>query len=390
MAVYFTYGTDVSVKAVLNKGNFDQMRAEIENISKFAKVYLATKDTRSYSCLLSGEVHHLTSKFYSLPEKTLGKLIGSVLFAAVGIISVIRHSKEIDVLVSQGTISLQGSFAHLVFRKPHILFLQYFAYKEQFLLRRQLIGALFKPIESFAIRQSSIVIAPNKNLKHDSIAHGAKIALVIPNFVQTKKIDELPSKSALRRKLGFAKDVKFILFVGRLHRVKNIELVLRAFARLRRLEKIILFIIGDGPEKERLIDLALNLGINNSVHFAGFKCNNEVLEFMKASDVLVLPSIVEGQPRVILESWACELPVVASRVTGISNLVTNRYDGLLFDLASEEECSKAISTALKGDVAATLVVNAKKNLVPYYEESVLFRQEKIIRDCVTKNQKGYS
>ena len=188
MSVYLVYGTDVTVKGVLAKGNFDQMKAEVENLSKFAKVFVSTKDSSSFSSLFGKNVQHLFSELFSLPDNTLGKLIGSGLFSLVGILSIIRHSKEVDVVVSQGTITLQGGFAHLILRKPHVLFLQYFAFKEQLVLKRYLLSSLFKLVELFAIRGSSIVIAPNEKLKEAALANGAKAVNIIPNFIETKKI----------------------------------------------------------------------------------------------------------------------------------------------------------------------------------------------------------
>ena len=174
--------------------------------------------------------------------------------------------------------------------------------------------------------------------------------------------------------------------MGRLHPVKNVDLILKSFARLKEPKNCILIVIGDGPEKQRLIDLALSLGIDKRVRFEGFKSKNEVLEYMKAADLLVLASIVEGQPRVILESWACQLPVVASRVTGITNLVTDRYDGLLFDLPSEEQFCKAISSVFETDVSKTIVANANKNMNLYSEEIVLFGQEIAVKNFLSKGQ----
>jgi glycosyltransferase involved in cell wall biosynthesis len=390
LSVYLVYGTDVTVKGVLAKGNFDQMKAEVENLSKFAKVFVSTKDSASFSNLFGKNVQHLNSKLFSLPDNILGKLIGSGLFSLIGILSIIRHSKEVDVVVSQGTIALQGGFAHLILRKPHVLFLQYFAFKEQLLLKRYLLSSLFKLVELFVIRGSSIVIAPNEKLKEEALAYGAKAVNIIPNFIETKKIDQIASKSCLRKKFGFSTNTKVLLFVGRLHPVKNVDLILKSFARLKEPKNCILIVIGDGPEKQRLMDLALSLGIDKRVRFEGFKSKNEVLEYMKAADLLVLASIVEGQPRVILESWACQLPVVASRVTGITNLVTDRYDGLLFDLPSEEQFCEAISSVFETDISKTIVTNANKNMNLYSEENVLFGQEIAVKNFLSKGQNAES
>lgn len=378
MSIYLVYGTDVSVEGVLAKGNFDQMKTEIENISNVSKVYVSTKDSQSHPCLFNGDVHHLSSKLFSLPDNTVGKLVGSALFFLVGFVSIVRRLKEVDVVVSQGTIALQGGFAHLILKKPHVVFLHYFAYNEQFVLKRNLLGYLFRPMELFSIQQSNVVVAPNEKLKVEALAQGARRVQIIPNFVDLRKIDKIDSKDNLRKKLQFSRDSRIILFVGRLHPVKNVDLLLKAFSRLNKSKEYILVIVGDGPERQHLNDLASSLGINDLVRFEGFKPKETVLEFIKASDVLVLPSLVEGQPRVVLEAWACGLPVVASKVRGVDNLINDGVDGLLFPLSSVELFSEAITNALDGELASNLRLNGKKRVAEYSAENVLLSHQKII------------
>jgi glycosyltransferase involved in cell wall biosynthesis len=388
LAIFYIYGIDVTIKSVLRKGNFDQMRLEVENLSKISEVYLSTKDYHSYSRLFSRKVHHLFSRFFNLPDSNIGKILTSAIFFGLGFVSIMKRVKKIDVIVSQGTASLQGAIANVLFHKPVILYLQYFAYNEQALLRRSFLSLLFRWLEFFSMRHCNIVIAPNERLEAEAFANGAKFVQIIPNFVSTREIGKISNKGVLRDKLGIDRNACVVLFVGRLHPVKNLALVLRSFGLLDKLDNSILVLVGDGPEKQRLMDLALNLGINDRVRFEGFQPKKTVLEYMKASDVLVLPSKVEGQSRVILEAWACELPVVASNVSGIKNLVTNGFDGLLFNLPSEKQFAQAISKALEIDVANELRVNARKQLARYSKDSVLFQQAVVVRKFLPKFSVG--
>lgn len=385
MAIFYIYGMDVTIKGVLQKGNFDQMRLELENLSKIEEVYLSTKDYRSYSHLFKGKVHDLHSPLFDLPDTMIAKSLTAVFFFCVGFISFMRRAKKVDVIVSQGTTSLHGALANFFFRKPVVLYLQYFAHTEQSLLGRNFLSPLLRLIELFSIRHCSIVIAPNERLQAEAFANGAKSAQIIPNFVSTTEIDKIDNKDALRKKLGLDNNARVILFVGRLHPVKNVSLLLRSFSRLSKIGKHVLIIVGDGLEKKKLVELAFNLGIQNNVRFEGFQPKKNVLEYMKAADVFVLPSIVEGQPRVILEAWACELPVVASRVRGTENLVTTGFDGLLFNLPSEEQLAKAISMALESDIANKIRVNAKKHVAQYSEDKILLQQSLIVRKFLSKS-----
>jgi len=234
-------------------------------------------------------------------------------------------------------------------------------------------------IELFSVRHCSILVAPNERLKAEALANGAESVQIIPNFVSTAETDKTRDKDVLRRTLGLDKTTNVILFVGRLHPVKNIDFLLKAFSSLDKSKKCVLVIIGDGPERQRLNDLAYSLGIHDQVRFEGFKPKKTVLEFMRASDVLVLPSLVEGQPRVVLEAWASGLPVVASKVSGIDNLIKDGVDGLLFPLSSVELLSEAITNALDDELASNLRLNGKKRVAEYSIEKILLSYQKIIK-----------
>jgi glycosyltransferase involved in cell wall biosynthesis len=379
LAIFLVYGIDVNVKDILAKGNFDQMIVEVEDLSKLSKVYVSTKDSQSYSTLFEGNAEHVASKLFSLPDNTLGKLVGSAIFFLVGFVSITRHLKKVEVIVSQGTTALQAAVANLLFHKPHVMFLHYFAYNELFLLNRKFLAALFRIVELFTIRHCNCVVAPNEELKAQALTCGANSVEIIPNFVETERIDRVDDRIILREKFHFD-DLKVILFVGRLHRVKNVDFLLRSFSRMNALGNCILVIIGDGPEKQHLSDLAYSLGISKRVFFEGFKSKKVVFQYMKASDVLVLPSFVEGQPRVVLEAWAIGLLVVVSKRPGLENLVTDRVNGLLFDPKSEKRLEETIAFALDNKVANRIKSNAKKCVQKYSMERVLFNQ----RDLVMK------
>lgn len=384
MTIFYIYGIDVTIQAVLQKGNFDQMLQEVENLSEISDVFLSTKDCRSYSPFFNRNVRHLSSRLFGLPDNTFGKSLTAAFFFGIGFVSLIRRLEKVDVIFSQGTTSLHGAIANYLFHKPTIVCLHYFAHNEQSLLGRNVLSPLFRMLELFSIRHCSVVIAPNERLKAEALACGAKSVQIIPNFVNTAEIDEIGDKDTMRVKLGLDKTTKVILFVGRLHPVKNIDLLLKAFCHLDSLRNSVLVIVGDGPEGKRLNDLAVSLGINNRVRFEGFKPKKTVLEFMKASDVLVLPSLVEGQPRVVLEAWASGLPIVASKVRGIENLVTNGSDGLLFPLPSVQLLSEAISNASDVELASNLRLNGKKRVVEYSVENILLAYRKIVNRYLPK------
>ncbi|MCI0395963.1 MAG: glycosyltransferase [Chloroflexi bacterium] len=127
-----------------------------------------------------------------------------------------------------------------------------------------------------------------------------------------------------------------LLSIGTLHEVKGQTHLVEACRLLR--EKGIPFtcrFVGDGPDEATLMAQAAAAGLTDCVHFLGRKTREEVVRLLQEADVLVAPSVPsqdgrrEGIPVVLMEAMACGLPVVASRLSGIPELVKDRHTGLL-------------------------------------------------------------
>jgi len=142
------------------------------------------------------------------------------------------------------------------------------------------------------------------------------------DFTQFKPAD----KSAARKALGLPTAASIILFVGNFLPVKNPLLLIHAHAKLRNTH---LVTVGGGPMEADVRSLAASLGTMNRITFAGRRTAGDVARYMQAADVLVLPSKNEGVPNVILEAFACGLPVVASRVGGITEVHHSDFLGQL-------------------------------------------------------------
>ena len=110
-----------------------------------------------------------------------------------------------------------------------------------------------------------------------------------------------------------------ILAAGRLAPVKGHADLLAALAPLLRGEKALLRIAGDGPEQERLVALAAELGVSDTVEFLGFR--SDLPELMRAADLFVLPSRMEGFGLAVVEAMAAGVPVVATHVGGVPEVV---------------------------------------------------------------------
>ena len=125
-------------------------------------------------------------------------------------------------------------------------------------------------------------------------------------------------QAAARHDRGLPGDSRIILFVGNFYSVKDPLLLIRAVAPL---PNTLLVMVGGGPLEKRCRDLARQLGAASRVVFAGRKSPVEVARLMNCADLLAVPSENEGVPNVILEAFASGLPVVASRVGGIPEVL---------------------------------------------------------------------
>lgn len=119
--------------------------------------------------------------------------------------------------------------------------------------------------------------------------------------------------------------------------------------------------IGDGPCRSGLIEEARNLELEKRVVFTGFR--SDAVRFLKTFDVLVLPSLVEGMPRCIMEAMAAGLPVVASDIPGNRDLVKHGETGLLFISGDYNDLSKKILYVMRNPAEAENLTRKAKERV---------------------------
>jgi glycosyltransferase involved in cell wall biosynthesis len=140
---------------------------------------------------------------------------------------------------------------------------------------------------------------------------------------------------------------KRLLFVGRLAAVKGVAVLIDAFVEvLRSHPEARLTLIGDGAERSALEALAKRRGVAERIEFAGFRSQDEVADALAEADLFVLPSFAEGVPVVLMEAMAARLPVVASRIAGVPELVEDGTSGLLVPPGDAAALATAVGTLL--------------------------------------------
>jgi glycosyltransferase involved in cell wall biosynthesis len=188
----------------------------------------------------------------------------------------------------------------------------------------------------------------------------------------------------VRTQFNIPASTPIILHTGRLDADKHADRVILASKSSIRKLGAHLLIAGDGCERPALIQLCKSLGIENSVHFAGFISDKEELAgIYKSANVFVTASEIETQGIVILEAAACGLPIVAVNATCVSEVVHHGCNGYLANPGDTLCMSKSIQEILTHvDLANAMSKQSRLIAEKYRTETTFAEHEKLYRQMV--------
>ena len=181
---------------------------------------------------------------------------------------------------------------------------------------------------AFSIEQSDGVTAVSESLRADTcraLAVRKEIA-VIPNFLDCDLYKRVPSPG-LRKRYCPAGCEKLVIHISNFRPVKRAAAVVEVFARIASKVRARLLLVGDGPDLSAAIDAAKALGVAKHVEALGEQ--DQILPLLSISDLFLLPSSQESFGLAALEAMACEVPVVASRVGGLHEVIDHGVTGFL-------------------------------------------------------------
>ncbi len=215
------------------------------------------------------------------------------------------------------------------------------------LLEKDYPGVLSRLANSWAERSTRGLtdhfIAVSQGLKDRLIAGGvpANIITVIYNGVSLEDIKPLTEPGEARKKLGFLPDTPLIGIVARLHEVKGHSYFLEAARNiLQQRPEVRFLVVGAGPSRPALEKLASDLDITEQVIFTGFM--EDVYSLMAGLDLLAISSLWEGFGLTAIEAMALGVPVVATEVGGLPEVVLHGETGLLVPPANPAALAKNI------------------------------------------------
>lgn len=233
---------------------------------------------------------------------------------------------------------------------------------------------IYNNLNRWSLQAPEQIVTVSQATKEQLLRHGipGERITVVHNAVPAQPHSQVRNDAAtLRQKkidLGVSPDEKLILCAGRLSKEKGQIDMVGAILHLRKLRPglaVRLMIIGDGPEHERISQAIQSAGLENSIVFTGHL--KDLTPYYEAADVVAIPSLSEGSPNVLLEAMAFGVPVVATEVGGIPEIVTHGESALLVPAQDPGAMAAAIERLISDPgTASTLARQARQKVETEY------------------------
>lgn len=196
---------------------------------------------------------------------------------------------------------------------------------------------------------------------------------------------DIKRDSEAKVKYGLNSDNIVVTNVGILRKVKGHEVTLRSVKRvIGSFPHVRFLIVGDGPRREHLEEMVNELGISGYVLFTGFIEN--VAEVYSFTDVAILSSWSEGLPQSLLHAMAAGVPVVATKVGGVPEVVIHEETGILIEPGDSESLSKGIIRVLKDPLLREHMVSKAREIIKsrYTIDHMLDKTESLYRELLSR------
>ena len=235
----------------------------------------------------------------------------------------------------------------------------------------------YRRVVAFSIEQSDAVTTVSHSLRNDTIsALGVKSPIdVIPNFLDCSEYRRKPDAELRARLCPPERYDKLVIHISNLRPVKRVDVALEVFRRIRERVRARFLVVGDGPDREAVERQASEYGLGDDVLFLGEQ--DDPVALLSVSDLFLLTSIQESFGLAALEAMACGVPVVASKVGGLPEIIEDGVTGFVCapdDVEGTAERGVTLLTdpdlhARVSDNAASLVRTkyCTDRIVPIYE-----------------------
>jgi glycosyltransferase involved in cell wall biosynthesis len=211
-------------------------------------------------------------------------------------------------------------------------------------------------LKSLSFRSDKIICVSNAVKKNliKNYPHSKNRITVLYNCVDDSFFETISNQQIIRNKFGFSPDDKIILFVGRICRIKGVDILINAFAKIIRLnENIKLILLG------QVEDINISEAIKGSEKYIFvIQPVKDVREYYQASDIVVLPSMIDPFPYVMLEAGAMKKHFIGGDTGGISEFIEDGVNGILIEQGNYEQLADRIVFLLNNPVQAEILADA--------------------------------
>ncbi len=248
-----------------------------------------------------------------------------------------------------------GVASYLVSRKParHAVVITY----HSDIVKQERLLKAYAPLMHAVMDRADAIICTSPNYLESSATlqrYAAKCTVVpygidLDQFALTAEVDEEAAR--IRQRFGGPEGAPLLLATGRLIYYKGFEYAVRAMAKVKSNARLL--IIGDGPLRRPLEDLARELGVSERVVFVGGVDNREIMAFYRACEIFLLPSIAKSEAFAIvqLEAMACERPVINTALvdSGVPFVSRHEESGLTVAPRDPDALAAAVDRLLEND-----------------------------------------
>lgn len=256
---------------------------------------------------------------------------------------------NVDIIHAQTPFSM-GYLAQFLGRKYnlpvvhtyHTFFAEYLHYVP-FIPRRYMTKYAMIESKNFCNRCAAVVV-PSEQMKQKLLDYKVTSPIeVIPTGVDLSQLNQIPSKQEFYATFPISPKIPMLIFAGRLGKEKNIFFLLECFQEiLKKVPNAILFMAGDGPQRENMITKAKSLGIFSHMHFAGYIDRKMLFTAFSCATVMMFPSKTETQGLTVIESLAMETPVVGINQMGVADVLKDNIGGFLCEEDVSQYSQKVI------------------------------------------------
>ena len=246
----------------------------------------------------------------------------------------------------------------------------------------------FRETERALARHTDRLVAVGPEVRDDLVALGVappeKFSVIRLGIDLESRVLTVDRRAEFRHLFGIPEDRFVVGWIGRMTAIKRVPDILAAFKALRdRGVEATLCLVGDGPDRDAIEQLASDLGIVRDVLLVGYQ--RDVAPYYAFFDALLLPSANEGTPVVAIEALAAERPVVASRVGGVPDVVDDGESGFLVEVGDIEALADRLEQLARDpELRARLGRTGRKRVVPRYRvERLVDDVDELYRELLT-------